>query len=48
MERSPEIGEAPDFIFESSGTVDWEPVCVDDVTPPKIVYGSQALHTSAL
>ena len=48
LERIPEIGEEPDFIFESEGTVDLEFVEEAELIPPKMVYGSQLLHTKAL
>ena len=44
----PDIGEEPDFISESFEKLDWEPVNLEEVTPPKIAYGSQLLHTRAL
>ena len=43
-ERIPEIGEDPDFILESVETVDWELVEEEELTPPKIVCGSQVLY----
>ena len=37
VERTPDIGDEPDFMLESVETLDCEPVEEAELTPPKIV-----------